>query len=190
MKITDKAQMLALQQSGKLGNFLRTYSSIDELSDIPRSRPLDYFTIQNKQSDSPFFAPEVIGVDVPAEIERLLLQGAYPSTIYVRDIPPPGTRRIIQGEFSSIPGREWGGFELYFTTGGDKNLRHDLEERGRRLSGFAALTILRACMEDSAQEDLLALLDQYPEHVIEFTYFDRPCGVFNRNLVVWEVRHY
>ena len=58
-------------------------------------------------------------------------------------------------------------------------------------SGITARSLLSATLNENSHDDLRILLEQYPDHVIEFSALDRCFGtVPGRNAVVWEVRRY
>lgn len=53
------------------------------------------------------------------------------------------------------------------------------------------LALMNHFMDPSSKEDILDLLDIYPDATIEFTCFDVNVGnVPNRNTMIWEVRNY
>jgi len=57
--------------------------------------------------------------------------------------------------------------------------------------GLTALLLMRHFMDPSSYDDVQTLLDEYPDHVIEFASFPCNVGVIpNRNTIVWEVRAY
>lgn len=52
-------------------------------------------------------------------------------------------------------------------------------------------TVFRHLMAPDSYDDLMLLLDAYPDHVVELSILDRCCGtVKGRNAIVWEVRAY
>lgn len=57
--------------------------------------------------------------------------------------------------------------------------------------GLQATLLLRRCLWPGDYADLTALLDRFPEHVVEFAAYDRAVGVVpHRNTVFFEVRAY
>lgn len=71
--------------------------------------------------------------------------------------------------------------------------RNSMKEpsRRRRWEGVAARLVLARHLNENSRDDLAALLDRYPDHVVEVSALDRCIGnVPHRNGVVWEVRAY
>lgn len=183
--IRTKAEMLSLQQSGKLGNYLKTYP-FEYLDLLSTARPDSWFTIQSRERDSPHFIPAVLGQGLPSASSGLIAAGQSPSLIYIRDIPHPESLRIIQGELCLTPQG------LYFS--GDLSVFHSVRDTMRAPSktaeGLTALILLSTFMNPSELEDLQSLLISYPDATIEFSLFSKPTGVFNSRLICWEVRDY
>lgn len=60
-----------------------------------------------------------------------------------------------------------------------------------RWEGSAATSLLRCILNDNSHDDLMVLLEEYPDHVIELSALDVCFGTCpDRNAVVWEVRKY
>jgi len=59
----------------------------------------------------------------------------------------------------------------------------------QKASGARAMGILRYYLQEHVDE-LEALWDHYPTAIIEATLFPFKHGVYNRNLLIWEVRDY
>jgi hypothetical protein len=71
------------------------------------------------------------------------------------------------------------------------NQREAFRQERIERCGSVALHLLRLWADPSSAEDILALLDLYPDHVVEFTVYDRCLGtVPGRNTITWEVRAY
>jgi hypothetical protein len=66
------------------------------------------------------------------------------------------------------------------------HMRHPEEWRGAR-----AIRLLRLVLNDNSYDDVMELLDEYPDHVVEVSALDRCYGtVAGRNGVIWEVWKY
>ncbi len=183
MTLNTKRDMLEAQAKGALGNFLATYpiSQANLLEDSP------YYTIQSRERDSPNFIPVIRGTDIAKALADFEAKGVDIQTLYIRDIPDPNTERIIQGEvFQGDSGRLY----LFYTTGGNLNLRDDLKSRGSELEGLRASIALSHYLTPTELVNLEELLDKYPGNVCEFTVFSRPTGALNSRLVIWEMRNY
>lgn len=174
-----KLDMLAKQQRGEFGNFL----SIVEAADV---KPKSWYTLRNKERDSPFFIPTVKGSDVRGQVQRLLSAGATQDSIYIQDIPHPDSLRLIQGEIARFPE-----YHLEYFRHPTMNLRDAMNFWMKdRVRGIMARESVLFYGGQQAWDDLEELLDRFPESTVEFTVFDRPVGAFNRQLIVWECRNY
>lgn len=148
----------------------------------------------------------------PAEVERDV--GQLPIVVRPR---VPGGRcwyEIPIGEWLGIPGeirvadyyfnepiapatvtlnaevtRAAGEVEMFFSTE-PLHMRPALRQHGRRTRGLRALTILRARACERGREVVEGLMDQYPDHVVEFTCMTKPYGTLGWKTVVWELRSY
>jgi hypothetical protein len=61
----------------------------------------------------------------------------------------------------------------------------------KRWEGSAATVLLRTVLNENSYDDLIALLETYPGHVVELSALDVCFGtVPGRNAVTWEVRQY
>lgn len=66
-----------------------------------------------------------------------------------------------------------------------------LAEKDNEVYGLKALEILRHFLWENSYDNIMELLDMYPEHVIEFSAYDVEVGdIRGRNAVIWEVRKY
>lgn len=61
----------------------------------------------------------------------------------------------------------------------------------KRWEGSAANILLRHILNENSYDDLMILLDTYPDHIVEFSALDVCFGtVPGRNAIVWELRRY
>lgn len=64
-------------------------------------------------------------------------------------------------------------------------------KKPRLWEGSAATVLLKHVLNPASFDDLLILLDEFPDHVVELSALDHCFGtVPGRNAVVWEVRKY
>lgn len=176
-----KEDFLARQAKGEFGNTFRIYERPGDLG------LHDWATIRSRVRDSPHFVPLVQGWEVATQMLKLRAAGARLQDLYVQEVPPPDTMRVLNFEAGlGADGRLFGRFGESCTT---LNLRHDLEQHGREESGLmAALTLHRHLGEE--YETLMDLVHGYPGAVIEATMWSRALGTLNRPLLIWEVRGY
>jgi hypothetical protein len=61
----------------------------------------------------------------------------------------------------------------------------------RLWEGSAASVLLRSVLNENSHDDLMTLVDLYPDHVVELSALNVCFGtVPGRNAVIWEVRKY
>jgi hypothetical protein len=85
------------------------------------------------------------------------------------------------------------GLQVHYADGYDPDnpWRGSFQKYGRTVSGLVATHLLRKYLWPSDYEDLMLLLDRYPDHVVELSACSRAVGVVpRRNTVIWEVRKY
>lgn len=93
---------------------------------------------------------------------------------------------LLNGELM----RRHDGLYMFYSTV-RKPMRDSLKEGGREAHGLTVKLILEQFMNVASYEWAMALLDRYPDHVVEFTVVDRCWGtVPGFNTLFWEVRKY
>jgi hypothetical protein len=98
----------------------------------------------------------------------------------------PTDLTLLQGE---VMRGVWG-LGLYYTTVA-KPMRDALAVQSRTARGIIAMSILQRFMDNNSYEWLQYLLDEYHDHVIEFSTYGQNWGTLpNYNTVFWEVRQY
>ena len=70
------------------------------------------------------------------------------------------------------------------------HMRPALRHFGSHACGLEALMIMRHCACDRGRQVIEDLMNEYPDHVIEFTCMTKPYGTLGWKTVVWEVRNY
>lgn len=71
----------------------------------------------------------------------------------------------------------------------DHDWRRDMPSKGRQFGRLESALALRRHLTPSSHSDLMALLDAYPDHVVELSALRRCYGSLpGRNAVIWEVR--
>lgn len=94
-----------------------------------------------------------------------------------------GGNQIINGEV--IYSDSVGGFHCWGSTIPDLPMRPALAQGGRSISRPELMIIL-----GEYYEQLMDVVDSFPDHVVEFTFFKKFVGRFKERLVVWEIRKY
>jgi hypothetical protein len=129
---------------------------------------------------------DVVPGEVLAVLDRFSRRGVSAESIMVNEMAPPC--EVLQGEYLNDPGLCWG----YFLYSRERaRMRDALRIASSVSQGLRSDLMLREAMTPSSYEDWRALLDQYPDHVLEVSIFDRCLGdIPGRNALVWEVRRY
>lgn len=121
-----------------------------------------------------------------------MAEGVHPSDMVIGEMAPD-TAIAIQGEYYNgvfeHNGEIHAGEFLYSTV--QKPMREALRTLSDTVHGLTARHALQSRMTASSWADFEALLEQYPDHVLEVSVFDRCLGnIPGRNAIVWEVRRY
>ena len=113
-----------------------------------------------------------ITIDELAPAEFAILQGEYLNDVFLLDgYPTRGS--------------------LHYSTMSGAHMRDALRSSAEDAHGLRADLLLAQAMTPASREDWLALLAQYPGHVLEVSVYDRCLGDLpGRNALVWEVRKY
>jgi hypothetical protein len=130
--------------------------------------------------------------EVPAVMKEFVEQGADPTLFYFTEMVTgtlPFLRATFQGEVRYDAG-EW--YLLYSLT--NATMREALATAGEECCGWRARELCRHYMDPSSFADLLSIQDMWPDHVVEFSCFNRAVGILNsrfcRNTIFWEVRYH
>jgi hypothetical protein len=100
----------------------------------------------------------------------------------------PDDDLLIQGNvFIAV-----GGLALEYSTAAGIPHRKAVSQPYMRFAqGLLAVSLLRSHCSPSSYDDIMDLLDLYPEAVIEFSTYQYNVGCLpHRNTVIWEVRNY
>ena len=181
MKITSKPQGIALWTAGAFGNKLRTWPTLEAcLASGYRGRVgLRY--IDPRGGGTPWEAHVPIDELALRMLARRVCGLRDDLTLFCEEAPDH--RLILNGEFSDLYG--------FYCSNIKKPMRAALKEGGRWVSVAAGRLMLKHCMTPSSWSDFEALLEVYPEYVIELSVYDIPLGELRgRNALIWEVRQY
>ena len=98
----------------------------------------------------------------------------------------PTERTALQGEATRSPR----GLDMFVSVE-RLPMRDALRAGGFRVHGLRANLLLARHLDPVSLDWIKHLLDEYPDHSIEFSTFEVPWGVIpHRNTVIWEVRLY
>ncbi len=185
--VRTKADFVRRYSAGEFGNASPTWN---DLTDWGTAKPWKTFGKKQLYHIRNRIAGGATWYNVPAS--KMLLQWVRacdevesPSLLYISAMAPT-ERTILQGEVS----REPGGLRLLYSTV-RKPMREALAESSREVKGLEALVILGTALNEKSLEWLTYLLDEYPDHVVEFSAYEIEWGtVEGYNTVWWEVRLY
>lgn len=181
--ITSKTEMYALYHSGKFGNKLLTWNSLDDYKRSGFARPV---VLRYKgKAGGGWVAYEVSHDEVDTIVASWLREGAQRDLIAVNE-SAPDHELLLQGEVM----RSTDHLSLRYSIA-KLPMRKALAECQKHARGIEANMILRSAMDAASWDDLNSLLDEYDGAVVEFSTWARDVGVIpRRNTVFWEVRHY
>ncbi len=186
MEINTKKKNYTLLKKGILGNTMETFSS---LKDVENS---GLRWVGARYSDRSISGKSFFIITTPdkirSKVNNFINQGAdLNKFIFGETDVEVKDKLLIQGEVGEI----YGNFELaYSLIPGITN--REASNRGyKRVVGLQARLILKHYMWAADYEWLFKLLDDYSDHIIEFSTFSIPVGkIPNRNTIIWEVRKY
>jgi hypothetical protein len=185
--IDTKAKFVRLYKAGEFGNAAPTWYSLDSMEDggvLEDSVPWQKFHIRNKAPGGPTWYNVSIEDLADTWYGCVGLYGT--EGLYISAMAPHWEHGTIQGEVR----RSVEHLDLTLAATGLVPMRDALELGSNLVHGIEAVTTLRHYMDVNSYEWLQYLLDVYPDHVIEFSCFDRYWGtVPRRNTVFWEVRY-
>lgn len=97
----------------------------------------------------------------------------------------PDHRLMINGEL--LLDHSW----AFFHSRIKKPMRAALREAGKWMYGLTTRHTLKSLMSPSSWSDLEALVDLYPDHIVELSVYECLLGQCpGRNTIIWEVRKY
>lgn len=173
--IRTKAENTRLWQAGAFGNRIPVW---DALGDVPDHVP-GGVTVRCTVPGARWCAYNVPRADLEERVREFTADGAPPGSLYFSGTLPD--REVLQGE--------WDGLTLTYGLGRGK-FRQAIRQN-RQAFGPAARLLMKAAMDPASYDDLLALEEAWPGHVVEFTVYDTDVGdLRGRNTMFWEVRRY
>jgi hypothetical protein len=181
--VENKRQAFALFHGGRLGNKFRTWDSV---RDFVYSGYTGFATMRYKGTilGKAWVAYNVPHSQVAAKAKEWIADGADPMMIVVNE-SAPDERLAIQGELI----RTIKGLAFFHSTRKEKMRVAMLY--GKQAYGLESIALLRRYCSPSSFDDLMELLDLYPDSAIEFSVYEMNVGSCRaRNTVVWEVRNY
>lgn len=186
--ILTKSDFVRRYSEGEFGNHSPTWSGYPEwAADNPPGDNLhnniQLFHIRNRVAGAmtwynvPKYAME--------ESWTAALQQFDARQLYISAMAPT-ERTTLQGEVLS----DYRGLSLRFTKV-RKPMREAFADEERMAIGLRAYFILQTACNSRSWDWLKVLLERYPDHVIEFSCYERCWGTEpGHNTIIWEVRRY
>ena len=175
MEIKTKQRNLDLWKSGRFGNTLRTWDCVwSAVGDPSYSGP---YVLRSRR---PMFK---VNYDLPTVAHLAEYVHDKYKDCYVNERMPDHLI-TIQGEIQ----RDQGGLYLFYSDL-KGHMRPSLKKKPMEASGLVAKSLIEQAVPDHAGV-IWDLLEEYPDHVIEFSCFSRGVGQLGWPLIVWEVRAY
>jgi len=192
--ILNKKQSYALWQSGAFGTKLRSWRTIEDWRASGFSELVVLRTLLPGSGGS---GPCYYNL-MPNELEwhwsNLTVFKGIPREHLMINEAAPDQDVVLQGEYlNGICQDEIGApvWSYFFHSTLRHHMRDALHLRPEHTYGLRTDALLRRAMTDASYEDWQGLLDQYPDHVLEVSIYNRCLGdIPGRNALVWEVRKY
>ena len=181
--VTTKEQFVRLYSQGHFGNRAPTWNTLEEYLESGYNQGLVH--IRNRVAGAPTWYDIPPG-EVLAKVGELVGLGGWKQNQLYFSGMAPTELTTIQGEVQ----RSIRHLDLYWSNV-RKPMRQSLLEGGRQSYNLSARLLLERYLDPASYAWLEFLLEEYPEHVVEFSCYERNWGTLpNRNTVFWEVRRY
>jgi hypothetical protein len=182
--ITNKQQMYDLLCADKLGNhFSRLLFPDWYLSAYSAGFPYYVYSIRYGLA---LGGPWKYNIDKMSVISEAIYNEYNCPTkkIWVTSMPPTA-KHILNGEIQ----RNEHGLDLIY--GIKPVVMREALQTPLYVTGLKTKIVLEQYCNPKSYDMIMELLDNYPDHVIEFTVFDKDVGVMlGHNTIIWEVRKY
>jgi hypothetical protein len=185
--VASKSVNVELFARGAFGNHLRTWKTI---ADLEASGFTGKIMLRFRKPDGPVQKDLTVRQAVTAA-RKLVRSGKWRyEEIYFNEVLERQDELVaIQGELMISDT----GLYLFYSSV-PMRMREALRSGNvQHVWNLQAQSLLRHHLDPSSYDDLMELLDDYPDHIIEFTCCKQAVGSMadrGRNTIVWEVRQY
>jgi hypothetical protein len=184
--ITTKKAMYRLLQAGLLGNTIPIYNSVDEWWDSDDLWRYDNWGVRVLTPGD-----KRMRLNIPRGWVLDYVKDNFPEDSGYNISPMIDQWSIFKGEVYEQYHTPPYGLCAYVNFKGNMPWREALRDYGQHFFGLEAKLQLQKYMDPSSYDDVRTLLEEYPDHVVEFSVCDRSVGIIpGRNSVIWEVRKY
>lgn len=183
--VLTKKDFVRRYEANEFGNRSPTWNNLEEMEKeqvLECASNEDLYHVRNRVAGGETWY-NVQANDL-ANVWRAACNNLGSQNLYISQMAPTH-RTTIQGEISYIDGK----LSLYGTTV-KLPMRDALKQCSWTVYGLVAVSLLRRYMDEYSYEWVQHLLDSYPDHVVEFSCYNRKFGTLNLNTVIWEVRKY
>jgi len=179
MRVASKAEFFRLWRAGVLGNTPRTWATPEAA--VASGAPVVAFREAGRPGGRHWFVNH-------EHVLETALAWRLNGVPFSLDETAPDHLVTLQGEVCRMAGGLYGYLalrsRLRMREAMRAGLMHDLR-------GAAVAWALRRYLDEASVDDVYALLDLYPDAVIELAAYECDVGVLpNRNTIIWEVRNY
>lgn len=182
--IKNKQECYILYNNGFFGNKVKTWNSYDEIQDSNYTG-LVSMRSRGKIINRKKVQYNILVKDIPKVLNQWKTQDIDTTKINFSKTPPDN-QLILQGEITKT---QEGLFLLYSTL--KKPMNQALKEDEKFIQGLQANIILKEILTPSSYDDLIELLNMFPNDVVEFSCYEINLGNLpHRNMIIWEVRGY
>lgn len=177
--VLTKADFVRRYQLGEFGNASRSWQDLKTwVQSDPE--PLELYHIRNRIKGGKTY------YGIPGWTLRIWYeQGKFHEPNWYISEMAPTEHTIIQGEVRQSER----GLDLFYSTV-IAPMRQSLEEGGTSVSGLMAHLLLSSKVDPVGYDWIRYLLNEYPDHTVEFSTYGRRCGTRNLYTIIWEVRLY
>jgi hypothetical protein len=181
MKVKNKIESYRMYHAGFFGNRLRAWDSYEE---VLQSGYKGRVSMRVKGGPKNVYEYKVPIAEIPKIQREWISQGISLNLITFNESAPDHLL-LIQGELM----RSTDYYHFFYST--EKKPMREALKNGLVADGFFAKMLLEHYLNPSSYADLMALMDHFPDSVIEFSVYSRNLGCFPwRNTIIWEVRDY
>jgi hypothetical protein len=186
MEIRHKRDFYALWRAGLIGNYIRTWETIDEAlaSGVPE---IGFREVSRGGG----WWERVPRAQAKETAEKWTLAGKR----FLLDEGVPNHKTTMQGELTRTHEGLCGFIAVALRQAGGRyglppmriSMAGGMHEQ---MSYARTRALMGVYMDASSRDNIDDLLELYPDAAIEFTCFSVNVGVMRRNTLIWEVRNY
>lgn len=180
--LNSKSEMYQHYHAGKFGNKLLAWPTLEAYRASGYAAPI--VLRYSGESGGAWCEYNVPKERVDDVVARWVSEGADAAKITPNE-SANDSALIVQGEVM----RSTEYYSLRYSTV-PKPMRLALAECQHHVGGLQARLLLESTLDAPSMDDLRRLLDEYDGAVVEFSTWAHPVGIYCRNTVFWEVRHY